>query len=78
MSAAGLAQRLDVGKDVAQGYMAAFAAAYPKVEAFRELTRHAFAITGESWTLPARSPSARRTGDLGKEHLRFWQEGTGF
>jgi DNA polymerase I-like protein with 3'-5' exonuclease and polymerase domains len=50
MSAAGLAQRLDVDRNVAKGYMAAFAAAYPKVEAFRELTRHAFAITGESWT----------------------------
>ena len=50
MSAAGLAQRLDVEKDVAKGYMTAFAQAYPKVEAYRELTRHAFAITGESWT----------------------------
>jgi DNA polymerase I-like protein with 3'-5' exonuclease and polymerase domains len=50
MSAAGLAARLDVDKDVAKGYMTAFAKAYPKVEAFRELTRHAFAITGESWT----------------------------
>ena len=50
MSAAGLAQRLDVDKDMAKGYMAAFAKAYPKVEAYRELTRHAFAITGESWT----------------------------
>jgi DNA polymerase I-like protein with 3'-5' exonuclease and polymerase domains len=50
MSAAGLAQRLHVEKDVAKGYMDAFAKAYPKVEAYRELTRHAFAITGESWT----------------------------
>jgi DNA polymerase I-like protein with 3'-5' exonuclease and polymerase domains/phage FluMu protein Com len=50
MSAAGLAARLDVEKDVAKGYMDAFARAYPKVEAYRELTRHAFAITGESWT----------------------------
>ena len=50
MSVAGLAQQLHVDKDVAKGYMDAFAAAYPKVEAFRELTRHAFAITGESWT----------------------------
>ena len=50
MSAAGLAQRLDVEKNVAKGYMDAFARAYPKVEAYRELTRHAFAITGKSWT----------------------------
>jgi len=50
MSAKGLANRLDVDEGVAKGYLSAFAMAYPEVNAFTDLTRHAYAITGESWT----------------------------
>jgi hypothetical protein len=52
MSAQGLAKRLEgeVDVDEAKGYLTTFATAYPQVTAFTELTRHAFAVTGESWT----------------------------
>jgi len=50
MSAVGLGKRLLVDKTVASGYLDTFAEAYPQVHAFQELTRHSFAITGESWT----------------------------
>jgi len=50
MSGRGLAKRLEVDVEVAKGYLEAFATAYPQVSAYQELTRHAFAVTGESWT----------------------------
>jgi hypothetical protein len=54
MSASGLAKRLNVSPDIAQKYLGIFANAYPQVAKFTELTRHAFAITGESATFSGR------------------------
>lgn len=50
MSAQALAKRLDVNLDIAKQSLEAFARAYPQVEMFKALTKHAYAITGKSWT----------------------------
>jgi DNA polymerase I-like protein with 3'-5' exonuclease and polymerase domains/ribosomal protein S27E len=50
MSANALADRLDVSLEDARGYLLAFSQAYPQVDAYKELSRHEFAITGRSWT----------------------------
>ncbi len=50
MSTKALAKRLEINLDVAKQSLAAFAIAYPQVDMFKSLTKHAYAITGKSWT----------------------------
>ncbi len=50
MSAHALAKRLEVDLELAKGYLDAFAAAYPQVDAYKSLSKFEFAITGRSWT----------------------------
>jgi DNA polymerase I-like protein with 3'-5' exonuclease and polymerase domains len=54
MSAAGLAKQLGVDRSVASGYLKRFAETYPQTYAYSELTKHTFAITGESRTYAGR------------------------
>jgi hypothetical protein len=50
MSSHALAKRLDTNLSIASQYLQAFTKAYPQVAAYKELTKHEFAITGESWS----------------------------
>ncbi len=54
MSAAGLADRLEISVAEARNCIAAFRAAYPKEHAFTELMHEAFAITGHATSLGGR------------------------
>lgn len=51
MSSHSLAKRLEVSQSIAVEYLRAFENAYPQVAAYKELSKHEFAITGESWSL---------------------------
>lgn len=54
MSAGGLAKQLDGDKSVAVENLEIFTRTYPQVATFSELTKHIFAITGESFTFGGR------------------------
>ena len=54
MSAGGLAKQLGDDKSVAVENLKVFARTYPQVATYSELTKHIFAITGESFTFGGR------------------------
>lgn len=54
MSAKGLAKQLGEDESVAVKCLSMFGKTYPQVATFAELTKHSFAITGESHTLSGR------------------------